>query len=256
MAEIQEWVRQRPWGVRVEWGAAGAMALGPGSACVVVVDVLSFTTSVSVAVEAGTRVLPYPWRDDGAAEFAVRRDAALAVGRRAVSEREPWSLSPATLRRAPVAARLVLPSPNGSAISAAVSGVPVIAACLRNASAVARWITGRGWGTERHPVAVIAAGEQWPGSDALRPAVEDWLGAGAVAAALARDGAGPLSPEAHAAAAAHDGISGIAALIRDCASGRELARGGFADDVAVATELDASQAVPVLIEGAFTDAAR
>ncbi|MET9026475.1 2-phosphosulfolactate phosphatase [Nocardia sp. NPDC004168] len=256
MAEIAEWARQQPWGVRLEWGLTGALALGPGSACVVVVDVLSFTTSVSVAVEAGTRVLPYPWRDGGAAEFAARHGAELAVGRRAVSERQPWSLSPAALRCAPVAERLVLPSPNGSAISAAVSGVPVVAACLRNASAVARWIAGRGWGSARQPVAVIAAGEHWPGRDGLRPAVEDWLGAGAVAAALARSAVGPLSPEAHAAAVAYGGIADVAALIRDCASGRELAEGGFAQDVAAATELDSSGVVPVLTDGAFVDAAR
>ncbi|WP_280247854.1 2-phosphosulfolactate phosphatase [Nocardia abscessus] len=262
MQEIAEWARQRPWGVGLEWGSAGAMALGPGSACVVVVDVLSFTTSVSVAVEAGTRVLPYPWRDGGAAEFAARRDAALAVGRRDVSERQPWSLSPAALRAAPVAARLVLPSPNGSAIAAAVGGVPVVAACLRNASAVGRWIVEQGWGTVQRPVAVIAAGEHWPGRDVLRPAVdvlrpavEDWLGAGAVAAALAREGAGPLSPEAGAAATTWEGITDGAALIRECASGRELADGGFAQDVAVATELDVSSVVPVLTEGAFADAA-
>ncbi|WP_280186398.1 2-phosphosulfolactate phosphatase [Nocardia gipuzkoensis] len=207
MQKIAEWARQRPWGVGLEWGSAGAMALGPGSACVVVVDVLSFTTSVSVAVEAGTRVLPYPWRDGGAAEFAARRGAALAVGRRAVSERQPWSLSPAALRAAPVAVRLVLPSPNGSAIAAAVSGVPVVAACLRNAGAVARWIVAQGWGTAQRPVAVIAAGEHWPGRDVLRPAVEDWLGAGAVAAALAREGAGPLSPEAGAAGGGPAGVA-------------------------------------------------
>jgi 2-phosphosulfolactate phosphatase len=226
MPQIAEWARQRPWGVRLEWGSAGAMALGPGSACVVVVDVLSFTTSVSVAVEAGTHVLPYPWRDDAAAEFAARQGAALAVGRRAVSEQQPWSLSPAALRRAPVAERLVLPSPNGSAIAAAVRGVPVVAACLRNAGAVARWIAGQGWGTGREPVAVIAAGEQWPGGVELRPAV------------------------------AYDAIADVAGLIRDCASGRELTEGGFAQDVAVATELDSSAVVPVSTGGAFVDAAR
>lgn len=137
MPEIAEWARQRLWGVRLEWGSAGAVALGPGSACVVVVDVLSFTTAVSVAVEAGTRVLPYPWRDGGAAEFAARQGAALAVGRRAVSEQ----------------------------------------------------------------------------------------------------------PD-------------VAALIRDCASGRELIEGGFAQDVAVATELDRSEVVPVLTDGAFADVGR
>ncbi|MFC9439491.1 2-phosphosulfolactate phosphatase [Nocardia sp. NPDC057030] len=255
MPEIPEWSRQRPWGVRVDWGLAGARASGADSAAVVVVDVLSFTTSVSVAVEAGTRVFPYPWRDETAAAFATDRDARLAVGRTAVSAQQPWSLSPAALRRAPAPARLVLPSPNGSAISAAVTGVPVLAACLRNASAVARWIIRQGWGTVERPVAVIAAGEHWPGQDVLRPAIEDWFGAGAVSSALAANGAGPLSPEASAAATTYAATADVPSLISHCASGRELADLGFPDDVAIAIEIDAGRTVPLLVDGAFVDAA-
>ncbi|WP_040778147.1 2-phosphosulfolactate phosphatase [Nocardia pneumoniae] len=254
MSEFPEWSTQSPAGVRFDWGLAGARALGPRCAALVVVDVLSFTTAVSVAVEAGTRVLPYPWRDGSAVGFAAEHDAKLAVGRRAVSEQQPWSLSPAALRRAPAPARLVLPSPNGSAISAAVTRIPVIAACLRNASAVAGWIAGQGWGTVEQPVAVIAAGEHWPGRDVLRPAVEDWLGAAAVIAALAEHGAGALSPEASAAAAGYGAVDDARAVVSDCASGRELAAGGFGADVAVATELETSQAVPVLVDGCFVNA--
>ncbi|MFE9581789.1 2-phosphosulfolactate phosphatase [Nocardia sp. NPDC006044] len=255
MPEIPDWSKQRPWGVRIDWGLAGARALGPDSAAVVVVDVLSFTTSVSVAVDAGTRVFPYPWRNETAAAFATEQDARLAVGRTAVSEQQPWSLSPAALRQAPAPARLVLPSPNGSAISAAVTGVPVLAACLRNASAVARWIVRQGWGTVERPIAVIAAGEHWPGQDVLRPAIEDWFGAAAVISALAAHGAGPLSPEASAAKTTYDATADVPSLIEHCASGRELAGIGFAGDVAVATEIDAGRTVPLLVDGAFVDAA-
>ncbi|WP_327120717.1 2-phosphosulfolactate phosphatase [Nocardia sp. NBC_01730] len=254
MSEFPEWSTQSSAGVGFDWGLAGARALGPKCVAVVVVDVLSFSTAVSVAVDGGTHVLPYPWCDGGAAEFAAEHDAELAVGRSAVSERQPWSLSPAALRRAPAPARLVLPSPNGSAISAAVTSIPVIAACLRNASAVADWIVGQGWGTVQQPIAVIAAGEHWPGRDVLRPAVEDWIGAAAVIAALAARGVGALSPEALAAMAGYGAVGDIRALVCDCASGRELATLGFGDDVAVAIELDSSRAVPVLVDGRFADA--
>ncbi|WP_369638952.1 2-phosphosulfolactate phosphatase [Nocardia sp. JMUB6875] len=220
----------------------------------VVVDVLSFTTSVSVAVEAGTRVFPYPWRDGSAAEFAIARDARLAVGRRAVSDEQPWSLSPAALRRAPAPERLVLPSPNGSAISAAVEGIPVIAASLRNASAVGRWIVKQGWGTAERPVGVVGGGEHWPGQDVLRPAIEDLIGAGAVIDSVAAHGAGPLSPEASIARSSYAGIADVPALIRDCASGRELASIGFGDDVEIAIEVDSSAVVPVLVDGVFVNA--
>ena len=151
--------------------------------------------------------------------------------------------------------RLVLPSPNGSTIAAAATGrgARVVAACLRNAGAVARWLAGQGAGTPDQPVLLVPAGEHWPDAS-LRPALEDLLGAGAVAAALADLGAGPLSPEANAARAGYRAGDPVAALL-DCSSGRELRAGGFAEDVAVAAEIDASTSVPVLADGAFSDTA-
>ncbi|NGO81235.1 hypothetical protein G6045_37065 [Streptomyces sp. YC504] len=249
-ATNDEWARQDVYGVRFEWGPSGARRLAPGVACLVVVDVLSFTTSVDVAVTGGARVLPYAWRDASAAAYAEERDAALAVGRGAVSEENPWSLSPATLRRADLPPRLVLPSPNGSTIAAAApAGVEVVAACLRNASAVGGWLADEGYGTPARPVGVIASGERWPDGE-LRPALEDLLGAGAVIAALgARDG---LSPEARAARAVFDGTADVPAAVRAGVSGRELVEYGFPQDVEVAVELGASVSVPVLRDGAFT----
>ncbi|MGW7089891.1 2-phosphosulfolactate phosphatase [Streptomyces sp. NPDC054871] len=247
----EEWCAQGAYGVRFEWGPEGARRLTAGGdvACLVVVDVLSFTTAVSVAVDAGTKVFPYAWRDESAVAFARERDAALAVGRRGVTTGSPWSLSPAALRRAPFTPRLVLPSPNGSAIAAAAgtSGA-VVAGCLRNAAAVGSWLAGRGYGTRDLPVAVVAAGERWA-DGSLRPALEDLLGAGAIVSAL--HGA-ELSPEASATAAAYTSCGDVASAVADCASGRELRAYGFAEDVAVAVESGASQGVPVLMDGAFS----
>jgi 2-phosphosulfolactate phosphatase len=42
------------------------------------------------------------------------------------------------------------------------------------------------------------------------------------------------------------------AAVTGCASGRELAEGGFDEDVAIAAEIDACHLVPVLSDGAFT----
>ncbi|MFI0975760.1 2-phosphosulfolactate phosphatase [Streptomyces sp. NPDC021093] len=252
-----EWSLQSGHGVRFEWGPAGAERLAAGVACLVVVDVLSFTTSVNIAVEAGTRVFPYRWRDESAFAYAAEHDAELAVGRRMVSGTTPWTLSPAALRRAPFTPRLVLPSPNGSAIAASANGSTVVAASLRNATAVGRWLAARGYGREDRPVGVIAAGERWP-DGSLRPALEDLLGAGAVIAALRESAAPGLSPEATAAAASFTTVADVHATVTECSSGRELTEGGFAEDVALARELDVSTTVPILTgrtDKAFTAAA-
>ena len=42
--------------------------------------------------------------------------------------------------------------------------------------------------------------------------------------------------------------------MRGCVSGRELAEGGFAEDVAVAVEIGVSDVVPVLRQGYFAAA--
>ncbi|HEV8529020.1 MAG TPA: 2-phosphosulfolactate phosphatase [Actinomycetes bacterium] len=247
-----EWFSQACDGVRFEWGPVGATALASDCACLVVVDVLSFTTAVSVAVDRGTAVYPYPWRDRSAAAFAASVGAVLAAGRREVSDGHPWSLSPDALRHAPAAERLVLPSPNGSAISAAAAreGVAVVASCLRNGRAVGRWLVARGYGTVERPILVVASGERWP-DGSMRPALEDALGAGLVLATLLEEGTGSLSPEAALLATAYLNTGDAGAAVTSCASGLELATTGFAADVAIAVEINSSEVVPVFQEGAF-----
>ena len=243
--------RQPSYRVRMEWGPTGASAVAESGAVAVVVDVLSFTTTLSVAVDAGITVYPFRWKDERAESYAAERDAVLARGRSAATG---ISLSPASVRASSGVERLVLPSPNGSAISftLAAAGATVVGASLRNRSAVARWLAGR-----PRPIGIVAAGERWP-DGSLRPAVEDLWGAGAVVAALAaalEHRAGPLllSPEAEAAGAAWLAVEErVAEALHDCASGRELIEQGWASDVEIAAELDRSQVVPVLADGAFT----
>ena len=228
----------------------GAAAIAPGCGVAVVVDVLSFTTSVTLAVERGATVLPYRWRDPSAEEYAAAHDAVLAGGRRAALADGAPSLSPASLVGLVGVERLVLPSPNGSTISLGLadSGASVVAACLRNAAAVADWLAPRAG----EGIAVVAAGERWP-DGSLRPAVEDLWGAGAVLAGLAERGVAGFSPEAELAASAYRSVAGrLPELLPACASGLELVDGGFAEDVRLAAELDASPVVPVLTGAGFT----
>jgi 2-phosphosulfolactate phosphatase len=241
--------RQLEHRVRFDWGPTGAAAVAQGADVAVVVDVMSFTTTLSVALDRGMTVLPYRWKDERAEAYAEERDATLAVGRlegRLLPAGLGVSLSPAAMARATGVGRVVLPSPNGSSIAFGLveSGCTVVGACLRNRAAVARWLQEHG-GT----VAVIAAGERWP-DESLRPAAEDLWGAGAVLALLPE---ADLSPEARLAADAFRAVEPrLLAELRDCASGRELIAASFGEDVDVAAELDVSDVVPVLRDGEFS----
>lgn len=244
--------RQNGFRLRFEWGLSGAQEIAERSWVVAVVDVLSFTTTLTVAADLDIEVFPYQWKDESAAGFARQHDAVLAVGRSQAQSGEV-SLSPATVREAHDVRRLVLPSPNGSTIAQSMTGVAgeVIGVSLRNTSAAASWTATRLRGDESCGVAVVAAGEQWP-NGALRPAVEDLWGAGAYLAALRRHGFDALSPEAQTAVAAFEYVSDdITRQLHASSSGRELTAYGYRQDVDVAAESDRSEAVPLLVDHSF-----
>lgn len=242
---------QRSAAVRLEWGPTGGAAIAGDADVAVVVDVLSFTTTLGIAVGRGTRVYPFAWKDERAAAYAAERDAVLAVGRLEARrlDRPVPSLSPAQLLAAPAVERLVLPSPNGSTICAALhrdgAGPTVVGASLRNRSAVAAWLAPRV--AAGAVVAVVPSGERWP-DGTLRPAVEDLWGAGAVLAELTELVPGAaLSVEAEHARSAYSLVADhLPHALARCASGRELAAADFASDVTAAAELDADDVVPVL----------
>lgn len=223
---------QGRWTCRSEWGPPAVAALAPADV-ILVVDVFSFTTCVDVAVSRGAAILPYRWNDESAAEFARSQGAELA-GRR---KQARYSLAPSSYLDAPAHLRCVLPSPNGAQITlAAASAAPVLlAGSLRNARAVAE--AAQRLGTSFN---VIAAGERWL-DGSLRPALEDWLGAGAILKWLP----GSRSPEADAAVALFERYrERLVDTLDRCGSGRELDARGHAQDKFLAGELDASASVP------------
>ncbi|MGH3441886.1 MAG: 2-phosphosulfolactate phosphatase [Nitriliruptorales bacterium] len=117
------------------------------------------------------------------------------------------------------------------------AGATVVAGCLRNASAVAVWLN-----SSSGPIALIACGELWP-DGSLRPCVEDLLGAGAIISCVA----GTRSPEAELALTVFSqNRDRLGELVTSCMSGRELAAKGLAEDLAWATEIDASPHVALL----------
>ncbi len=246
--DTDDWFEQTGFDLRFGWGPNGLRRLAPGAAAVVIVDVLSFSTAVDVALGRGVTVLPYRWHDGSEAAYAEANDAVVAA-----HPPEPGrpSLRPSSLVTADAGLRLVLPSPNGSALTfgaAEAGATAVLVGSLRNATAVgaeAARLAALAGGS----LAVIAAGERWRGTTGpLRPAIEDLLGAGAILTAVEPALGGPsVSPEARVAMAAFaDARPDLADRLATCGSGRELAGKGREDDVALAADLDASPLAPTL----------
>ncbi|MDO9430346.1 MAG: 2-phosphosulfolactate phosphatase [Phenylobacterium sp.] len=232
--------------VHCEWGLSGVEVLRDHAAVMVIVDVLSFSTAVDVAVHRHARIHPFPYGDEDASRAeAERLGVRLAASRSAGGQ---LSLSPASLMKLNPGERLLLPSPNGSRLSLACGRASVLAGCLRNAKAVAAKALALADGGQ---IAVIPAGERWP-DGSLRPAIEDLLGAGAVIAALGLTG----DPEAEVARDAFlSAEPHLAHTLRGCRSGQELIEREHAMDVEIALDLNSSHCAPMLKNGAYENAA-
>jgi 2-phosphosulfolactate phosphatase len=232
--------------IRLEWGPDGVDVLAAECGVLVIVDVLSFSTAVDVAVSRGARILPLLHRDEAAARTAKAAGAVLGG-------EKSWSLRPSSLLDIPAGTLLALPSPNGATlcVRAAATGVRVVAGCLRNARSVAGHALAAAGG---RPVGVIAAGERWSvDGRPLRPSFEDFVGAGAIIAAMRVLGGGKPSREAAAAATVALATDDLDVALTECTSGVELITGGHPHDVELAGELDVSTAAPVLVDGVLVD---
>jgi 2-phosphosulfolactate phosphatase len=239
---------QSEFDIRFEWGEQGLKVLAPVSDAVIIVDVLSFTTSVDITVGRGAIVYPFrPSDETTPAEFAASVDALLAEkGRVKGRPAGGYSLSPHSLMGIAAGTRIVLPSPNGSTLSLGAGPTPVLAGSLRNARAVALAAARKG-----SKIALIAAGERWRADGSLRPSFEDLVGVGAIINYLQ----GVLSPEAGSALAVFREVKPrLGEQIGQCSSGKELIARGFAQDVELACQLNVSDCGPLLVDGAYMKA--
>ena len=231
---------QEEFNIRLEWGIQGVEVLSPVSDVLIIIDVLSFSTSVDIATARGALIFPYPYKDDTAQGYANEKNALLAGSKRSLSQ--TFTLSPSSLLQIPSGTRLVLPSPNGSTLSFSSGKVPTLSGCLRNAKAVAEDAMTLG-----SRISLIPAGEKWE-DGSLRVAWEDFLGAGAIISYLQ----GTLSPESNVALSAFHGIKDhLQQGLLTCNSGKELIERGFEQDVLLAAELNASTNVPILTNRSY-----
>lgn len=238
------WFSQDRHRCRLEWGHRGAKAAADRGDILVVVDVLSFSTTVATAAHHGVVIYPSLTRDKF--HLAERVGAEVAFRRHEVPKLGRFSLSPRTFVGADRGTKVVLESLNGA--TCCILGKPcphIVIGCLNNARAIAENVNGLLEFTERG-VTILACGERWQtrfDDEQLRMAVEDYLGAGAIISHIRVD----KSSEAKVAAAAFEGVSGrLEETLLFSGSGIELCGKNFADDVRHAAKLDLYKCVPVV----------
>jgi 2-phosphosulfolactate phosphatase len=231
---------QQEFEVRCEWGPIGVNLLAPLCDAIIIVDVLSFSTCVDIAVGNGAVVYPYQWKDESAFSYAQSVGAILANFDRKFDT--GYALAPTSLLNIAGGTRLVLPSPNGSLLSLATGQTPTFAGCIRNAKSVAYAAQQLG-----SHISLVPAGERWP-DGSLRPALEDLVGAGAIIHYLS----GKRSPESELAESTFLHFKdNLKSCLEQCSSGKELIGRGFVSDVHLAAALNQSQSSPRLTDGAY-----
>lgn len=244
---------QSPYEIKVEWGIRGAREAAKREEILIIVDVLSFSSTVIAAMENEAVIYPFPPPiNEKAKKYANQLGAELVVGRAEAIKTSKHSLSPNSFTADDRGKSYVLCSLNGAACVEAAKRVPgLLMGSLRNTQAVAEAALELKKKTGK-PITIIACGERCEKVSAneneLRPSIEDYLGAGAIISSLE----GSLSPEAFVCKQAFEGSKHkLSNLIRKCGSGRELAERGFAKDVDYCMQLNVSSIVPVLSETKF-----
>lgn len=234
----------------VDWGIDGVARAARDGDIVVIVDVLSFSTSVVTAVAHGATIYPCSWGNNPE-ELAKKVRGEVAVKRRDVPRKGRFSLSPLTYVGIQPGAHIVLTSPNGATCSVMAQKAPhAFVGSLINAAAVAKAIIVLMKSSDKK-VTIISCGELIVHGAQLkhfRFALEDYLGAGAILSLLPFD----KSPEAEVCVSSFLSHQGdLTRLLLGCVSGREQVDGGFAADVEFAARLNSFDTVPILQNGSI-----
>ncbi len=203
---------------------------------VAVIDVLRATTVILAALERGaSRVLTVADLDE-ARLLRSKLPGALLAGERGgfAPEGFDYGNSPVEISAADLAGRIVvLTTTNGTlAVQRAETASSIFAACLRNASAVARELAAADG-----PVALLCAGTEGAFT------IEDFYCAGLIARALIPRGYA-LSDLAWSAALLADRPAAEVVNDRTCSHVRTLIRRGLSADVPYCLDCDASTIVP------------
>lgn len=236
-----------PWSraqVHVEWGTIGARHAADRGDIVVIVDVLSFSTEVVLAAAEDLTCLIY---SDAELDAMGGIDTAAAI----LNARPHRRFGPRRLDDAPLlphphppvpGERVLFRSTNGAAVTCAAEAAPeLLIGSLANARACASHLGQLLAAATAERVTLIACGSDTAtgGEHRFRPALEDWIAAGRIAAHLADRGL-VLSPEAHSAACGWPGTK----MLPACVAADALIQADLGETVTTAFAVDSTHAIP------------
>ncbi len=219
-------------------GIDGLSYYGAFYAAIVVVDVLTFCTTVDIAISKDSTIIPTALEDDSLLRPLAEKQNAILAGKRG---NIGITLSPASMQSLQPKQKILLPSLNGSPLINLASKFtkPVFTGCLRNSEALAKLLMKKHY----FPILFVAAGEKFP-NRTLRPSIEDYWGVGSILALLN----GEKTMEAQCAEKSFDFVShNLKKALIASESGQELCTHGYQEDVEVAADFNASNRVGILL---------
>lgn len=153
---------QSPYGCRLEWGQRGAREAAERGDITIILDVLSFSSTVTAAVNFGASIFPYPPPiNEVAKKYAQELGAQIVWGRAEAKKFGGHSLSPSSFTTADYGQKFVMCSLNGAACTWVAFKVPaLLIGCFLDASAVAT-IANQLVLDICANITVIACGEKW-----------------------------------------------------------------------------------------------
>jgi 2-phosphosulfolactate phosphatase len=235
--------------VRFDWGRRGAQSAAARGDILVVIDTLRFSTAAATAIHHGALVYPSALDAASISALAERVGGQIASYRYTPGAQAParFSLSPRSFLGIEPGVRVVLPSPNGSTCCQyGAQAAAIFVGALINAQAVAAAASQLLRSDVRLNATLLACGERWRVPDeegALRFALEDYLGAGAMLSEL------PFAQtvEAQACAVTFQAMRDhIEEALWECESGQELRAKELGDDVRFASQLNIYNSTPTL----------
>ena len=229
---------------RYAGGERGARAAARAASAAVIVDAFRASTTISVLVSGGARVVPVASIE----EARVHAEADLRAGERGSAKVAGFDFgnSPTEVLAAgiPPGSTVVLSTTNGTRVVEAAEGAPAIfVGAFVNADAIAAELSSGAHGPE-----VVVVGCGW---EAHR-ASEDEAAAGAILRRLRERGA---QLDGRASRVVEDYLHRPERALRENRAARRLKRLGYEEDLELCLREDAVPVVPRLVNDAFVDAA-